>query len=476
MKSKKSNPPIKVIPPELLGEIFHFLASMVDPFKTWNALNTITATCSQWRAVAISHHRIWSRLELSGDTKPAVELIRLWVFRSGDTPLDLLLHWHDNYEDELDTAEVSEPVDEEEEYRQAALRALIPTCSRWRTLDIKPTLDSLDLLTTLNEPLNNLKSIRFSSDPPAILYELFEDEKPFVVFSNAPALKTVVLDSQEPFMLPVPWPQLRSYHLLGSSAGACLWLIQQCVKLVKCTMVISDLEDHGYYQNHPPVDQHTLPDLQLWTIKTPDQADIPKIFNKVTTPALTKLRLQRQIDQSFEETSVTGLSSLLIRSSCTLSHLELTLLTLTMSELVDILQQTPMLIDLRVSVNPFCRGDLIFTADMFKALTRSRSASNMSLLGMPLLVPQLRSCMFRGKMVDDFSYLVELIASRIGKSGWEDVIQDSQIIEKLRLEKVQEAGPVLESPLLRNVLLWKKEGYCVSINGYPKVAARGYRS
>ena len=75
-----------------------------------------------------------------------------------------------------------------------------------------------------------------------------------------------------------------------------------------------------------------------------------------------------------------------------------------------------MLIDRRVSVNPLCRGDLIFTADMFKVLTRSRSASNMSLLGSPLLMPQLRSCALRGKMVDDFSYLVELVASRIGKS------------------------------------------------------------
>ena len=211
---------------------------MVDPFKTWNTLNIITATCSQWRAVAILHHRIWSRLELSRDTKLAIELIRLWVFCSGDMPLDLLLHWHDNYEDKLDMAEVLEPVDEEDEYCQAALHALTPICSHWWTLDIKPTVDSLDLLTTLNEPLNNLKSIHFSSDPPAILYKLFEDEKPFVVFSNALALKTIVLDSQEPFMLLVPWPQLTSYHLLGSSAGACLWLIQQCIKFVKCTMVI----------------------------------------------------------------------------------------------------------------------------------------------------------------------------------------------------------------------------------------------
>ena len=476
MKSKRSNPPIKVIPLEVLGEIFHFLVSMMEPFKTWNALNTIMATCSQWRAVAILQHRIWSRLELSGDTKPAVELISLWVFCSGNMPLDLLLHWHDNYEEELDMVEVSEAVDKEEEYCQAALDVLIPSCSHWQTLDTKPTVDSLDLLATLNKPLNNLKSIHLSSDPPAILYELFEDEKPFVVFSNALALKTVILNSQEPFMLPVPWSQLTSYHLLDSSAGACLWLIQQCIKLVKCTMVISDLEDCGYYQNHPLIDHHTLPDLQLWTIKTPDQVDIPKIFNRVTTPALTKLCLQREIDQSFEETSVTGLSSLLIRSSCTLSHLELTLLTLTMSELVDILQQTPMLIDLRVSVNPFCQGDLIFTADVFKALTRSRSASNMLLSDSLLLVPQLSSCMLRGKMVDDFSYLVELITSRIGKSDWEDIIQDSQIIKKLRLEKVQEAGPVLESPLLHSVFHWKKEGYCVSINGYPKVAAQGYRS
>ena len=397
-------------------------------------------------------------------------------FCSGDTPLDLLLHWHDNYEDKLDMAEELKPVDEEEEHYQAALCTLIPTCSHWWTLDIKPTVDSLDLLTTLNKPLNNLKPIHFSSDPPAILYKLFEDEKPFVVFSNALALKTVTLNSQEPFMLPVPWSQLTSYHLLDYSAGACLWLIQQCIKLVKCTVVISDLEDHGYYQNHPPVDQHTLPDLQLWTIKIPDQANIPKIFNRVTTPSLTKLCLQHEINQSFEEISVTGLSSLLIRSSCTLSHLELTLLTLTTSELVDILQQMPMLIDLRVSVNPLCQGDLVFTTDMFEALTRSRSASNMLLSGSTFLMPQLRSCMLRGKMVDDFSYLAELVASRIGKSDWEDVIQDSQIIKKLRLEKVQEAGPVVESPLLCNVLCWKKEGYCVSINGYPKVAVWGYRS
>ena len=162
-------------------------------------------------------------------------------FCSGDTPLDLLLHWHDNYEDKLDMAEELEPVDEEEEHYQVALCTLIPTCSHWWTLDIKPTVDSLDLLTMLNKPLNNLKSVHFSSDPPAILYKLFKDEKPFVVFSNALALKTVTLNSQKPFMLPVPWSQLTSYHLLDYSAGACLWLIQQCIKLVKCTVVISDL-------------------------------------------------------------------------------------------------------------------------------------------------------------------------------------------------------------------------------------------
>lgn len=453
--SSASTSTIEDLHPELLAEIFRLCAATAEPFKTWKTLNMITSVSTQWRSCAIKDQVLWSKVQLSRECTPAIQLIKAWVERSGNTCLDLLIDWQ------------TPPVGEEEVYREQTLALLLVTCSRWRTIDFTFTEDELDQLGQVTQAFTSLEHLRLASYMGAVFTDLVP---PFRVFLNAPALRTVDIDADdEPFRCQLPWSQLKKYSSLNTTVPGCLWLINQCYNLVELEMKLANIEVDRNYLDHPlPVPQ-TLPHLLSWSIRVcPDHQDIPEMLDRVICPSLTSLRLSRELERDGPDDVVPlHISSFLVTSGCSLRCLKLIVLPLAGTELVDILTHTPMLEDLTVAANAFGLGPLVFTRDVILGLTRSTSHSGRSHSGSPLLAPQLRSLSLTGIMLNDISLLVDLVASRIGKSRWNGIISPSERVTRLRLAKFQRDGPLINSPLMSQIDDWRNEGYDVLIKGYP---------
>ncbi|KAJ7125430.1 hypothetical protein C8R46DRAFT_863942, partial [Mycena filopes] len=84
--------PILSLPTEITAEILLCccdtgVPSRPDPSK---GPLLVTQICGQWREVATHTPEIWRSLEFTTDYKP-VELLELWLARSGDAPLNLML-------------------------------------------------------------------------------------------------------------------------------------------------------------------------------------------------------------------------------------------------------------------------------------------------------------------------------------------------------------------------------------------------
>lgn len=90
--------PIRILPVELLGEIF-LLASATK--KASLSTLIITHVCASWRNIAISKPELWSSLKLephhfSSGSRDIFSLAKLWLERSGNQPLRLHIRPEDN--------------------------------------------------------------------------------------------------------------------------------------------------------------------------------------------------------------------------------------------------------------------------------------------------------------------------------------------------------------------------------------------
>ncbi|OCB86565.1 hypothetical protein A7U60_g6461 [Sanghuangporus baumii] len=84
--------PLTRLPSELISQIFEYTLPDKPSFSPSSSPLALTQICRQWRAIALKTPRIWGKFLIPDwQELPAniLELVRLWVSRSAETPLDI---------------------------------------------------------------------------------------------------------------------------------------------------------------------------------------------------------------------------------------------------------------------------------------------------------------------------------------------------------------------------------------------------
>lgn len=88
---------ISVVPPEVIGAIFKHLVpqSLVIPSRDFDALSSVTETCSEWRAIAFQLPNLWDDLSIrlhSWSDRRTIHLAVQSLHRSQKSALSVRIH------------------------------------------------------------------------------------------------------------------------------------------------------------------------------------------------------------------------------------------------------------------------------------------------------------------------------------------------------------------------------------------------
>ncbi|KAJ7633164.1 hypothetical protein FB45DRAFT_1003310 [Roridomyces roridus] len=189
--------PILTLPAEITSEIFmQFLPSyphrpsVIGP----QSPSFLLQICRRWRDVASATPALWStmKLKLYNPRHHAQQrdLPKMWLQRSGNCSLSLLLDYLKGVEDE-------------ESIVEECIDALLSHASRWQDMEMLLPLEGLRNIAG-SMPLLRSMTMGMESGEE-------RPETPVALFTDAPALKRVVLyGSFDPFLVALPWSQITS--------------------------------------------------------------------------------------------------------------------------------------------------------------------------------------------------------------------------------------------------------------------------
>ncbi|KAF9071694.1 hypothetical protein BDP27DRAFT_1418801 [Rhodocollybia butyracea] len=268
------------LPPELLLAIFEYTVSpsavdsqtsprsesesTVSSAEVWPDVFDVNhgpwvlgQVCSKWRSISLSLPYLWSAfyLRLPQHEENAVDVLRAWLDRSGNTPLQFQI---------TATAAFCG--------QQSLLTVLAAASHRWQSVAlVDVSMGFLDALATQREIQNSsfplLQELSFLSRNSESDFDIsvVEDSPTALeIFLNAPKLNTLVnLDSASPSTFQFPWNQLTTY--VGSEASHTidhLEVMLLCPNLVECDVAFRE------FRNWPAVSSLPLLKLKKWTIRT----------------------------------------------------------------------------------------------------------------------------------------------------------------------------------------------------------------
>ncbi|KAJ7185196.1 hypothetical protein C8R46DRAFT_1342521 [Mycena filopes] len=225
--------PILSLPTEITTEIFlHSCDS--SPWSPSTGPLLLAQICHEWREIAIHTPALWQSVHFAA--RSSVELLQLWLGRSGDAPLDLVMHGWGTQIGPLIAASTSHS-------------------HHWQ--DVKFILPfhlyaSIDLG---NLPLPILRSIALdvftshSNDPPVT---------GVVARVNAPMLYEAHLRMPTGVKVDLHWSQLTTLTLNAVDLTQCISTLRKCPDLVKLSVSTS-----GPAPSHTePVFLHALESLE----------------------------------------------------------------------------------------------------------------------------------------------------------------------------------------------------------------------
>ncbi|KAJ7149565.1 hypothetical protein C8R46DRAFT_1230245 [Mycena filopes] len=137
-----------------------------------------------------------------------------------------------------------------------------------------------------------------------------------VLFSDAPQLRTVILNDSAALSALLPWSQLTSVTLNQFYPHECAPVLSRTLNLQRCQLwLVSDGEN-----DHPPM--ISLPHLTALTLTTYKRyLPVPGYLDTLLVPELRSL----QVPQSFlEDDPIDTLTSFIAKSGCRLQELRIT--------------------------------------------------------------------------------------------------------------------------------------------------------
>jgi hypothetical protein len=384
--------PVVLFPPELIAEIFLALGVQHR--------NICVQICHAWREIAISTPRLWSEVSIALRKKKfndQMSYFRILCERAGVLPLSVSLQFQDN-RDYYPRPGFRFP------RNQSPIPTLIPYLSRFKDLSLSLSaagVESFCRLPVGSFPLLENCAIRVSIEGGAP-----EQLLPTTALESAPRLQRFTLKNKYPPRINLSLLRLPS-HLVylwieGSLAPSKLLdILRQCPNLEE----LGQVEIKSCAPNYTS-DMIVLPHLHSLDLQVEAWYSGDTFFQCFTVPSLRNFKLY--IGNEGLASIPMSLKSLLLRSSCPLEHLLLTMSDIEPETLLGCLRAVPSLVSLEVQciVYPQVLDALVFVPAMGR-------------LGN--LIPKLQTISFYGYPGGDYSSVDELFASMVESRWWPDV-------------------------------------------------------
>ncbi|KAJ7187853.1 hypothetical protein C8R46DRAFT_3014 [Mycena filopes] len=285
--------PVLTLPPEIALEIFtHFLPTYPDcPHPDGRDSPTrLTQICRAWREISLGTPSLWRAMALYpgyNDLRPAqlAREVEIWAQRSGRCPMAV--------DANLPGTTLSSEV----------LRTSI-AAQRARLEYLVLRLVDADSLLPFSGPMPRLRQCELA----------FDDNDPdsaVTVFSNAPLLRTVILDFN-PSTPILPWEQLTSLTLRYVYPSECSPVLEQTTKLTFCHLILVLDDDND--RDPPVVTLRSLTSLKLEADPTADSSWL----HAFTVPSLRCLDITEDL---LRPNPLQSLALFISNSSCHLHEL-----------------------------------------------------------------------------------------------------------------------------------------------------------
>ncbi|KAF7375560.1 F-box domain-containing protein [Mycena sanguinolenta] len=277
--------PVLSLPVETTAEIFrHCIPAQSNLGKSSTEAPWVLAQiCRQWRQIALNTPYLWQSF-LFRDGEASMELLHLWLSRSGGLPLKLNLTSIDPF----------------------GVESLIETsllhCHRWQDVKFRLPNGSFSGLDLRDVSLPLLQSISLRGD--------LWSRKPIVdtfTIADAPSLRHVDLSTLPSTKLDIPWARMTTLTLLQNiPLRECMPLLKKCRNLVNLTVSTT-----GPAATH--TDLVTLTSLETLTCNLGGAS----VLQNLTLPHLVRLVVTSFSDEAY----VPGFSAFINRSTCPLQFL-----------------------------------------------------------------------------------------------------------------------------------------------------------
>ncbi|KAJ6477543.1 hypothetical protein C8R45DRAFT_833427 [Mycena sanguinolenta] len=299
--------PVLSLPPEITTEIFlGCIPSQSNLSESPSEAPLLLAQiCRQWRQIALDTPQLWRSLVFH-DRETSIELLQLWLARSGSLPLDFELKcW--------DPPRVG-----------VLIETMLLHCHRWQDVKFGLPEQSFSELDLRHASLPMLHSISLE---PTFLSGVPESVNNPVTITHAPSLRDVHVSMLPKATIVVPWASITSLILPHDrSFTECMSLLEECPNLV--TLHISTIGLAGIYTNI------ILSSLETLTCNFGEAS----VLEYLTLPRLSRLT----VSDIWEPHHATIFSTFIRRSACPLQFLSVhDVDTTSLSALVSFLRAIP---------------------------------------------------------------------------------------------------------------------------------------
>ncbi|KAJ6613145.1 hypothetical protein B0H10DRAFT_2049688 [Mycena sp. CBHHK59/15] len=279
--------PVLSLPTEITSKIFQYTLLSIPRPSPPEAPLLLTQICREWRAIAVNDHHLWQSILF--EDIGSLELLNLWLSRSGNLPLSYSLL-------------SSDPAQAE-----SLLEASILHAHRWQDVTLTlplPTFAKLEI-NQINLPVLRKISLAIRS----ATYTGVVTFGNTITIQNAPLLLEAHVTTIPHVQFDLPWPQLTTLTLRHNvEFSDCLSLLEHCPELVNLEISITD---PGVPAIPPaPLTHHSMQCLTLNSMTLLEYLSLPRLQ-------------QLTVSQDIEFRHAAALESFMRRSACILRVLSL---------------------------------------------------------------------------------------------------------------------------------------------------------